>query len=61
LVDTVPKSSFLGRFIIEFTSGILVLPVIEKPRGKIVSPGKLGRSGGSAEELFYDFSFETEG
>ena len=60
-LEVIIISSFLGRLIIEFASGILVLPVIQKAGGKIVSPGKLGRFGGSVEELFHDFSFELTG
>ena len=49
LFDTIGPGRFLGRFIAEFSSGILFLPVIEETGRDIMPPADLGNCAGLAQ------------
>ena len=51
------RGLILGRLIAKFSSGILFLPVIEEAGGDIMESTDLGSSGGLAEKVFDDRTF----
>jgi hypothetical protein len=57
-LDAIGQGCFLGRFIAKFSSGVSFLPVIEEAGGDIMASTDLGSSGGLAQKLFDDRTFQ---